>query len=111
MNTHNRLRHACRIRATRLPTILDDYPRYIISWRLTTTMAASDVTDTLENALAVTGLMHACVRYRPRLLSDTGPCYISSDLKERLKAKAMDHTWRAPYRPKPRARLNAITVQ
>ena len=28
-----------------LSTILDDYSRYIISWRLTTTMAASDVTD------------------------------------------------------------------
>ena len=38
-----------------LSTILDDYSRYIISWRLTTTMAASDVTDTLEDALKVTG--------------------------------------------------------
>jgi len=44
-----------------LSTILDDYSRYIISWRLTTTMAASDVTDTLEDALKVTRLKHARV--------------------------------------------------
>jgi len=30
-----------------LSTVLDDYSRYIISWRLTTTMASSDVTETL----------------------------------------------------------------
>jgi transposase-like protein len=56
-----------------LSTILDDYSRYIISWRLTTTMAASDVTDTLEDALHVTGLTKARVHHKPRLLSDNGP--------------------------------------
>ena len=44
-----------------LSTILDDYSRYIISWRLTTTMAASDVTDTLEDALKATVLN--CIQY------------------------------------------------
>jgi transposase InsO family protein len=44
-----------------LSTILDDYSHYIISWRLTTTMAASNVTDTLEDALKATGLKHARV--------------------------------------------------
>jgi putative transposase len=53
-----------------LSTILDDYSRYIISWRLTTTMAASDVTDTLEDALKATGLTEARVHHKPRLLSD-----------------------------------------
>ncbi len=69
-----------------LSTILDDCSRYIISWRLTTTMVASDVTGTLEDALAVTGLVHACVRHKLRLLSDNGPCYISGDLKQWLQA-------------------------
>jgi len=32
-------------------TILDDYSRYIIAWKLCTTMRADDVTDTLELAL------------------------------------------------------------
>ncbi len=38
-----------------LSTILDDYSRFIVAWRLCTTMAASDVTDTLDDALAFTG--------------------------------------------------------
>ena len=35
-----------------LSTILDDFSRYIIAWKLCTTMKAGDVTDTLEMALA-----------------------------------------------------------
>ena len=34
-----------------LSTVLDEYSRSIISWRLTTTIAASDVPETLEDAL------------------------------------------------------------
>ena len=34
-----------------LSTVLDDYSRYIISWKLCTTMRAKDVTDTIELAL------------------------------------------------------------
>ena len=61
-----------------LSTVLDDYSRYIISWRLTTTMAASDVTGTLEDALRANGLSEARVRHRPRLLSDNGLCLANS---------------------------------
>ena len=63
-----------------LSTVLDDYSRYIVSWRLTTSMTAKDVTATLDDALAATGLEQMTVRHRPRLLSDNGPCYISKDL-------------------------------
>ena len=34
-----------------LSTILDDYSRYIIAWKLCTTMKTSDVTETLDLAL------------------------------------------------------------
>ena len=36
-----------------LSTILDDYSRYVIAWKLCTTMKAVDVTDTLQEALKV----------------------------------------------------------
>ena len=39
-----------------LSTVLDDYARFILSWRLTTTMGADDVKDTLTDALAFSGL-------------------------------------------------------
>ena len=88
-----------------LSTILDDYSRYIISWRLTTTMAASDVTDTLEDALEATGLTEARVHHKPRLLSDNGPCYISKELREWLQDQDMKHTRGAPYHPMTQGKI------
>jgi transposase InsO family protein len=88
-----------------LSTVLDDYSRYIISWRLTTTMAASDVTDTLEDALKVTGLSTARVHHKPRLLSDNGPCYISKELREWLQNQDMKHTRGAPYHPMTQGKI------
>ena len=41
-----------------LSTVLDDFSRYILAWKLTPTMNASDVQDTLLLALAKTGLDH-----------------------------------------------------
>ena len=40
-----------------LCTILDDYSRYIIAWRLSPTMATSDVEETLNRAIATTQLL------------------------------------------------------
>jgi Integrase core domain len=66
-----------------LSTILDDYSRYIIAWKLCTTMKATDVTDTLNLALQASGCDNALVLHKPRLLSDNGSSYISAD-PERL---------------------------
>ena len=56
-----------------LSTILDDYSRYIITWRLTTTMAAADVTDTLEDALRVLGCPRRGYGTNPACYRTTGP--------------------------------------
>jgi transposase InsO family protein len=56
-----------------LSAILDGVSRYIIAWKLCTTMAAGDVTDTLRLALVASGCDLAHVRHKPRLLSDNGP--------------------------------------
>src|SRR5271170_6135830 len=56
-----------------LSTVLDDFSRYILAWKLCTTMTATDVSDTLAMALRNSGLERARVRHRPRLLSDNGP--------------------------------------
>ena len=63
-----------------LSTILDDFSRYIIAWKLCTTMKAEDVTDTLELALQASGMDQATVMHRPRLLSDNGSSYVSGEL-------------------------------
>jgi putative transposase len=88
-----------------LSTVLDDYSRYIVSWRLTGSMAAEDVKDTLDDALARTGIDQVKVRHRPRLLSDNGPCYISKELGEYLAEKEMSHTRGKPYHPQTQGKI------
>jgi len=88
-----------------LSTILDDYSRYIIAWKLAPTMGASDVEETLELALEKSGLEKARVRHRPRLLSDNGPAYLSKDLKKFLKRKDIDHIRGAPYHPQTQGKI------
>jgi putative transposase len=67
-----------------LSTILDDFSRYIIAWKLCTTMRADDVTDTLQLALAASGCDQVRVVHKPRLLSDNGSSYVSGDLKAHI---------------------------
>jgi transposase len=54
-----------------LSTVLDDYSRYIIAWKLCTNMATEDVTATLDLAHERTGVQRAKVCQRTRLLSDS----------------------------------------
>ena len=88
-----------------LSTILDDYSRYIITWRLCTSMGARDVADTLDDALRFTGLGQVKVQHKPRLLSDNGPCYISGELSEYLQANGMKHTRGRPYHPQTQGKI------
>jgi transposase InsO family protein len=88
-----------------LSTVLDDYSRYIISWKLTTTMGADDVKLTLDDAIGRTGADQVVVKHRPRLLSDNGPCYLSKELKEYLKERKMQHTRGAPYHPQTQGKI------
>jgi len=88
-----------------LSTILDDYSRYIIAWKLCTTMKTSDVTDTLELALQASGCDQVNVVHKPRLLSDNGASYISGDLADWLDNKGMDHVRGAPYHPQTQGKI------
>ncbi len=88
-----------------LSTILDDYSRYIVAWKLCTNMKAGDVTDTLELALAASGCTSAKVRHKPRLLSDNGSSYVSHDLANWLEHQGMDHVRSAPNHPQTQGKI------
>ena len=67
---------------------LDDFPRFIVAWKLCTTMKAEDVTDTLELALQApgwTGKVHSSASSA----SDNGSNYISAELAHGSTSK----TW------------------
>jgi putative transposase len=88
-----------------LSTVLDDFSRYIIAWKLCTSMAAGAVTATLDLALEASGLDQATVIHRPRLLSDNGPSYVSADLAKWLDGQDMDHVRGAPYHPMTQGKI------
>ncbi len=88
-----------------LSTILDDYSRYIIAWKLCTTMKAEDVTDTLQLALTASGCDRARVVHKPRLLSDNGSSYVSADLAEWLDDNGMKHVRGAPHHPQTQGKI------
>lgn len=88
-----------------LSTILDDYSRYIIAWKLCTTMKAEDVTDTLDMALEASGCANATVATKPRLLSDNGSSYIAGDLAKYIDDKGMDHIRGAPFHPQTQGKI------
>jgi len=88
-----------------LGSVLDDYSRYVIAWKLFTSMSAGDVKELLDMAVAKTGVNQVEVRQRPRLLSDNGPCYLSSELQEYLEMRGMAHTRGAPYHPMTQGKI------
>ena len=88
-----------------LSTILDDYSRYIIAWKLCTNMRTEDVTDTLDLALQASGCDQVHVVHKPRLLSDNGSSYVSGDLAEWLSDKGMRHSRGAPYHPQTQGKI------
>lgn len=88
-----------------LSTILDDYSRYIIAWKLCTSMKAGDVKDTLDLALQASGCDQVKVQHKPRLLSDNGASYIAEDLANYLQDQGMSHVRGAPYHPQTQGKI------
>jgi len=88
-----------------LSTILDDFSRYVIAWKLCTSMRAEDVTDTLQLALQASGCDRASVVHKPRLLSDNGSSYIATDLADWLHHNGMQHVRGAPYHPQTQGKI------
>ena len=88
-----------------LSTVLDDFSRYIVAWKLCTTMKAEDVTATLDLALQASGLDQAKPADRPRLLSDNGSSYIAGDLAKWLDARNIKHLRGAPYHPMTQGKI------
>ena len=85
--------------------MLDDFSRYILAWKLCTTMSATDVSDTLQVALQGSGLNQVKVLHRPRLLSDNGPSYVSSELGEWLEHNGIRHIRGRPYHPMTQGKI------
>src|SRR5215467_10370563 len=88
-----------------LSTVLDDFSRYIVAWKLCANMRAEDVTATLDLALQASGLDQATPADRPRLLSDNGSSYVAGDLAKWLGDRYIKHLRGAPYHPMTQGKI------
>ena len=94
-----------------LSTVLDDYSRFILAWRLCAGMAASDVSATLEQALpwlppTDRRTPDGYLRRRLDLFRMYyGPSYVSAELATWLKARAIPHTRGKPYHPMTQGKI------
>ena len=88
-----------------LGTVLDDFSRKILAWKLYANMGADDVKDLLDRAIAETGVGFVEVRLRPRLLSDNGPCYLAEELRAYLEKNGMKHVRGKPYHPQTQGKI------
>jgi transposase InsO family protein len=88
-----------------LSTVLDDFSRYILAWRLCSGMGSDEVKATVEGAIRASGVAHARVLNRPRLLSDNGPAYLSGDLREYLLSRGIAHTRGKPFHPMTQGKI------
>jgi len=88
-----------------LSTVMDDYSRYILAWRLCRGMSTDEVKETIDEALQFTGVRHVQIIDRPRLLSDNGPCYVSKAFAEYLGTAGMSHIRCKPYHPMTQGKI------
>jgi len=88
-----------------LSTVLDDFSRYILAWCLCSQMGSEEVKATVEEAIRASGVTHARVVNRPKLLSDNGPAYVSGDLREYLLSWGIAHTRGKPFHPMTQGKI------
>ena len=93
-----------------LSTILDDFSRYIIAWKLCTTMRADDVTDTLQLALTASGCDQVRVAHKPRCSATTAPATSRATWRNGSKTPACAMRAERPVIRRPRARSSAGTT-
>ena len=67
-----------------LISVLDDYSRMIVGWRVQTSMSSADIIEVVQDAVEFTGQPMAPVEPGPALLSDNGPGFLSRALDEFL---------------------------
>jgi len=88
-----------------LISVLDDYSRKILAWRLQSSMDAGAFSEVVELACEATGMADVASDKRPRLVSDNGPALISAELNEYLDSWSIGHIFAAPYHPQTNGKI------
>jgi transposase InsO family protein len=88
-----------------LISVLDDYSRRILGWRLQAAQDAAAFSEVVEEALEATGLDRLSQEQRPRLVTDRGPALISHDFGLYLEGRGLGHILASPYHPQTNGKI------
>lgn len=88
-----------------LISVLDDYSRRILAWRLQQDMSTDSFSEVVELACEAVGLHAVPECSRPKLLTDNGSALISEAFGAYLEAKGLGHILAAPYHPQTNGKI------
>ena len=88
-----------------LVTVMDDYSRFILDWKLQKDMSANSLIEVVQGAVDATGMTDVPVEDRTRLLSDNGAGYVSRTFREYLHLVGIRHILAAPFHPQTNGKL------
>jgi putative transposase len=88
-----------------LVTVMDDYYRFILGWKLQKDMAANSLIEVVQKAVDATGMTDVPVENRTKLLSDNGAGYVSRAFRDYLNLVGIGHILAAPYHPQTNGKV------
>jgi putative transposase len=88
-----------------LVTVMDDYSRFILAWKLQKDMSANSLIGVVQEAVDATGMTDVPVEDRTKLLSDNGAGYISRSFRDYLQLVGIRHILAAPFHPQTNGKL------
>jgi putative transposase len=88
-----------------LVTVMDDYSRFILAWKLQRNMTADSLIEVVQEAIDTTGMTEVPVEDRTKLLSDNGSGYVSRAFRDYLHLVGIRHILAAPFHPQTNGKL------
>jgi transposase InsO family protein len=88
-----------------LVTVMDDYSRFILAWKLQTDMTADSLIEVVQLAVDATSMTEVPVEDRTRLLSDNGSGYVSRAFRDYLHLVGIHHILASPFHPQTNGKL------
>ena len=88
-----------------LVTVMDDYSRFILAWKVQRDMTANSLIEVVQEAVDSTGMTDVPLEDRTKLLSDNGSGYVSRAFREYMRVVGIRHVLAAPYHPQTNGML------
>ncbi len=88
-----------------LVTVMDDYSRFILGWKLQKDMSANSLIEVIQKAVDATGMTDVPVEDRTKLLSDNGAGYVSRAFRDYLNLVGIGHILAAPFHPQTNGKV------